>query len=288
MRIGGYPGALFAMHYPKIAPYLPILRNRYYELIDGYRTIIDYCQKQINAHKNAKSNDTEPNDYVDAYLQEAERQGKDSTFTEKQLVNALYDMFIAGQETTSNTIIFAIIYALNYPEKLKNLHNELDKVIGNDRRITLGDKNSLPYCNAFIYESQRLVNLLASNLPHKLLRNVEIRGYQIPKGTVIIPQISTILFDDKIFPDPLNFIPERFIDENGDLKKIDEFIPFSMGKRQCLGESLAKMELYLIITNFFNHFNITPVNEEKLPSMKKIRGITVQPYPFECNITKRY
>lgn len=197
-------------------------------------------------------------------------------------------MFIAGQETTSNTIIFAIIYALNHPEKLKNLYNELDKVIGNDRRITLGDKNSLPYCNAFIYESQRLVNLLASNLPHKLLKDVEIRGYKIPKGTVIIPQISTILFDDKVFPDPLNFIPERFIDENGDLKKIDEFIPFSMGKRQCLGESLAKMELYLIITNFFNHFNITPLNEEKLPSMKKIRGITVQPYPFECNITKRY
>uniref|UniRef100_A0A914ZG61 Uncharacterized protein n=1 Tax=Panagrolaimus superbus TaxID=310955 RepID=A0A914ZG61_9BILA len=86
MRLAGSPGALLAMHYPKIAPYLPIIKGKYHELIDGYHTIIDYCQKQINAHKNdAKSKDAEPNDYVDAYLREAERQGKDSTFTEKQV-----------------------------------------------------------------------------------------------------------------------------------------------------------------------------------------------------------
>uniref|UniRef100_A0A914PIL7 Cytochrome P450 n=1 Tax=Panagrolaimus davidi TaxID=227884 RepID=A0A914PIL7_9BILA len=204
-----------------------------------------------------------------------------------KLINALYDIFIAGQETTANTIIFSVIYALNYPKKLKKLYHELDKVIGSDRRITLADRNSLSYCNAFIYEVQRLVNLLPQNLPHKLTKDVEIRGYNIPKNTVILPQVSSVLYDEKAFPNPETFIPERFLDSEGQPKKIDEFIPFSLGKRQCLGESLAKMELYLIIANFFNQYKLESENGS-LPSMKKVPGVTVQPHPFKCSLKKRY
>ena len=306
MQISIYPGTLFAMHYPRIAPYLPILKDRYRDLVGGYRSITDYCRKQVEAHKAVRSRDSEPSDYVDAYLREAEKQGADTTFTETQvykgvnifrigvnlhkfqLINSLYDMFIAGQETSANTIVFAIIYAINYPEKLKKLQAELDKVIGSDRRITLADKTSLPYCSAFIYETQRLVNLLPSNLPRKLLKDIEVRGYHLPKGTVIIPQISSVLYDENIFPDPHNFVPERFLSDDGGVKKIEEFVPFSMGKRQCLGESLAKMELQLILSNFFNLYNVIPARGEEPPTMKKIRGVTVQPYPFECEIIKRY
>uniref|UniRef100_A0AC35FRH0 Cytochrome P450 n=1 Tax=Panagrolaimus sp. PS1159 TaxID=55785 RepID=A0AC35FRH0_9BILA len=287
MQIATYPGTLFAMHYPKIAPYLPILKDRYHGFISGYKIITEYCKEQIAAHKAKRSTDAEPNDYVDAYLREAELKGKDNTFTEVQLINALYDIFIAGQETTANTIIFSVIYALNYPEKLKKLYNELDKVIGSDRRITLADRNSLSYCNAFIYEVQRLVNLLPQNLPHKLTKDVEIRGYKIPKNTVILPQVSSVLYDEKAFPNPETFIPERFLDSEGQPKRIDEFIPFSLGKRQCLGESLAKMELYLIIANFFNQYKLEPENGS-LPSMKKVPGVTVQPHPFKCSLKKRY
>ena len=208
-------------------------------------------------------------------------------FSEKQLREVLFDIFIAGQETTANTIIYSFICALNYPEAQRKFQEELDRVIGSDRIITVADKPNLIYCQAYINETLRLVNLLPQNLFHKNLKDVEINGYKIKAGTTILPQISCVLYDEKIFPDPYTFKPERFIDENGQLKKVDELIPFSIGKRQCPGESLARMELHLIISNFFNNFKITPANGQK-PSMNKRPGVTVQPLTFTCDIQKRY
>ncbi|KAH7680062.1 CBN-CYP-33C11 protein, partial [Aphelenchoides avenae] len=57
-----------------------------------------------------------------------------------------------------------------------------------------------------------------------------------------------------LFPEPNRFNPDRFIDEHGSLKRADEVIAFSVGKRQCLGESLARMELFLFVANIFNQF----------------------------------
>lgn len=74
-------------------------------------------------------------------------------------------------------------------------------------------------------------NLLPLNLPHTLTKDVKIDGYYFPKDTIIIPQISAVLADGEIFEKPEEFNPERFLDENGKLKKVDELIPFSVGKR---------------------------------------------------------
>ena len=101
-----------------------------------------------------------------------------------------------------------------------------------------------------------MANLLPLNLIHKTTRDVTIRGYLIPKNTCIVPQIGAVLFDETIFPEPESFKPERFLNENRELKKIEEFCPFSVGKRQCLGESLARMELFLILANLFNQFKV--------------------------------
>jgi cytochrome P450 family 33 len=69
------------------------------------------------------------------------------------------------------------------------------------------------------------------NLIHKTMRDVEVNGYRLKEGTAIVPQISTVLFDEKIFPNPEQFRPERFLDENGHLKRCDQLAPFGMGKR---------------------------------------------------------
>jgi cytochrome P450 len=271
--------------------HLPYLKKIVNEFWETELIIEDYCRKQIKSHKKAmkismKEKTTDPQDYVEAYLQEAAN-GKED-FSEQQLMYMLFDMWVAGQETTANTLIFSILYLLHNPDVQNKLHTELDTVIGSDRRINLADKNLLIYVNAFINEVQRSVNLLPLNLFHKTLKDVKIGNYFIKKNTVIVPQISVVMYDEKIFPEPHKFKPERFIDANGELKKIEELVPFSIGKRQCLGESLARMELYLFVANFYNLYKVTPIDPLNLPSVEKIPGVTIQPKQFSCNFIKRF
>ncbi|CAJ0570877.1 unnamed protein product, partial [Mesorhabditis spiculigera] len=152
------------------------------------------------------------------------------------------------------------------------MHEELDRVIGSDRMITMADKNDLPYVNAVVNEAQRVANLLPQNLQRKLLEDTVIGGHPIKAGTVVMPQISTVLYDERVFPDPYTFKPERFINSDGSLKKYDELVPFSVGKRQCVGEGLAKVELFLFVANLFQRFKFSA---KQTPSMVKNRGQVV-------------
>ncbi|CAO4378369.1 unnamed protein product [Caenorhabditis nigoni] len=173
------------------------------------------------------------------------------------------------------------------PEVQEKIHMDLDRVIRDDNRlVTTADKNELPYINAVINESQRCVNLLPLNLFHATTKDTVINGYPVKKGTGVIAQISTVMLDEKVFPDPYSFNPDRFIDEEGKLKKIDELIPFSIGKRQCLGEGLARMELFLFIANFFNRYQVLP-SATGPPSLEKAEMVGVFPRKFDAVLKRR-
>lgn len=94
------------------------------------------------------------------------------------------------------------------------------------------------------------------------------------------------MYDEKIFPEPEKLDPTRFLDANGKLKKVEELCPFSIGKRQCLGEGLAKMELFLFFANVFNQFHIDLY--DKNPSLDKEYGITMRAENYKLNIEKRF
>uniref|UniRef100_A0A8C0L8J7 Cytochrome P450 2E1 n=1 Tax=Canis lupus dingo TaxID=286419 RepID=A0A8C0L8J7_CANLU len=89
------------------------------------------------------------------------------------------------------------------------------------------------------------------------------RGYVIPKGTVVIPTLDSVLFDKQEFPDPEKFKPEHFLNENGKFKYSDYFKAFSAGKRVCVGEGLARMELFLFLSAILQHFNLKSLVDPK-------------------------
>ncbi|KAK6057502.1 hypothetical protein COOONC_04979 [Cooperia oncophora] len=160
----------------------------------------------------------------------------------------------------------------------------MDTVIGSGRLITNADRANLHYMNAVINEVQRLSNLLPVNVFHETTCDVEIEGYQIPAGTLVLPQISTVMYDEKVFPKPYDFDPRRHLSENGTFVRIDEVVPFSMGKRQCLGESIARMELFLFLANFFNKFEVTTYGDQRPSTVKKFAA-TVRAQDF-CVVLK--
>lgn len=96
------------------------------------------------------------------------------------------------------------------------------------------------------------------------MRDVDVHGHLLKAGTVAVPQISCVLFDERVFQEPQRFRPERFLDASGQLRKIDELCPFSVGKRVCLGESLARMELFLFVTNIFHQFRASSKSASEL------------------------
>lgn len=114
------------------------------------------------------------------------------------LSNIAFDIFSAGQETTSSTIAFTILYVLNNPNVQALIHDELTKQINCNKTIEMCDKQKLPYLNAVIKEGQRLSNLLAINLFHRNTVETTVNGMVIPKGTCILPQISSVLYDETV------------------------------------------------------------------------------------------
>uniref|UniRef100_A0A915E9B5 Unspecific monooxygenase n=1 Tax=Ditylenchus dipsaci TaxID=166011 RepID=A0A915E9B5_9BILA len=236
------------------------------ESVRVHDQLYQFYEKIIREHEADLDLNEPPTDYVAAFLKKKAKQdklGEPHYYTISQLKSMCFDLWLAGQETTSTTLAW-----------------------GGDRQITLADRPNLPFTNAVVNETQRVCNLLPQNIFHKTTKDVTIYGHLIKKGTCILPQISAVLCNDDIFQNAEKFNPNRFLDVNGQLKKCDELIPFGVGKRQCLGEALARMELFLILANIFNTFKVSAC--ETPPSLTRSYGGTVQCPPYLCKMQRRH
>uniref|UniRef100_A0AC34PX29 Cytochrome P450 n=1 Tax=Panagrolaimus sp. JU765 TaxID=591449 RepID=A0AC34PX29_9BILA len=278
---------------PEFVKHLPFLRNVTAKVQRVSDELANFYYDEINKHRskiNLNSNE-EPTDFVEAFLREQhklEKSGeKQHTFTDYQLYGMCSDLWLAGQETTSTTLGWVINYLIRHPEIQQKLQDELDQVIGSDRPVTMEDKNQLNYVNAVVAECQRMASLLLVNLWHTTTKDVEIHGYKLPAGTKITYQMSQIFNNDKYFKNPDKFDPERFLDKTGKFFSPPELIPFGIGKRVCLGEGLARMELYLFTANIFNQFKIKPAYGQ-MPSDHRNHKTSIVCSPFNCEIEPRY
>lgn len=205
-----------------------------------------------------------------------------------QLMCMLSDLWIAGMETTVTTLRWAILAMMKYPHIQKKVHDEIDAVLSKDKLPSMVDRQSMPYTMATLNEIQRWGNILPINLFHTNDTDFQIANYKIPKGVVVIPQISVLAIDEKVFPSPSEFKPERFLEADGKaLAKVEQFAPFSLGKRQCLGEGLARAELFLIFVHFMQKFQLTKVPGTEELSTEPIMGITSAPVQHDCLIRLR-
>jgi len=122
----------------------------------------------------------------------------------------------------------------------------------------------MPYTQAVIHEILRYSSLLPFSVFHNTVKEVKLGGYTIPKDTLIIPNLYAAHFDEEAWGDPENFRPERFINEKGQFEKNDALMAFSYGKRVCLGESLARDELYIFLVSLFQRFEVSCETEPNI------------------------
>ncbi|KAG5586841.1 hypothetical protein H5410_047275 [Solanum commersonii] len=150
------------------------------------------------------------------------------------------DMFVAGSDTTSNTLEWAMAELLKNPHTLEKAQEELAQVIGRGKLIDEADVAKLSYLRCVVKETFRLHPLAPFLIPRKAVEDVEFCGYIIPKDSQVLVNIWAIGHDSSLWEDPLDFKPERFWELDIDVRGQDfELILFGVGRRICPGLPLA-------------------------------------------------
>ncbi|XP_052093365.1 cytochrome P450 2U1-like isoform X1 [Mytilus californianus] len=235
----------------------------------------------IEEHKRTFDED-DLRDFIDAYLLEWQNHTRENKiqFSEDNLEAVVLDLFGAGTETTSSGILWAIIFLVNNPDVQQKMRNELTEVVGSNRQPLLTDRNNLPYCESVITETLRLGNIVPFSLPHTATEDFVINNYKIQKGSIVVPNMNATFHDENMFLDSNDFDPSRYLDENGKFnERRENVMPFSLGRRVCLGESLARMELFLYLTAIVTRYKIMPVGQLP-PKVDGKVGTTHSPTPY--------
>ncbi|XP_035684256.1 cytochrome P450 2U1-like [Branchiostoma floridae] len=234
-----------------------------------------FLREEITQHRETMDNEN-PRDFIDLLLNELQ---KTDCFTEENIDWIIQDLFFAGIETTVTSLRWGLLFMVLCPEEQQKVQAELDSILRTDHDVpTLAHRSQLPYTEATIMEIQRIRAILPLGVPRAPNEDTTFRGYDIPAGTQVLPNLWSAHMDPEYWSDPEKFDPRRFLDSDGKVAtRPESYMPFSTGRRVCLGEQLAKMELFLIFSSLLKHFTFKLPEGAAAPSTDGCMTITLVP-----------
>ncbi|KAH9494441.1 hypothetical protein Btru_020020 [Bulinus truncatus] len=258
---------------------------------ENAKVIMDTIYKFIRDTKCQTPDDGAPNNFITAYLQERDRKlnsGEETNMDEENLAKIFADLILNGTNSTGTAILWCMLYAINFPEEQDKVFQEIENEIGLERQPSIQDKPKLVYLNAFLAEVARLANVAAHGFTHQSSTDTTIRGYNVPKGSLIVPNLDSVMYDKKIWGDDvMTFKPQRFINSEGKLQIPEQHVPFGIGRRICLGEGFANTVIFLLMSALFQRFKLLPTDIKSPPPLKYIFGPDVNPENFEIRLVDR-
>ncbi|XP_058470486.1 cytochrome P450 1B1-like [Solea solea] len=227
-------------------------------------------------------------DMSDAIIGVIDKADGGSGLTTGHTEGTVSDLIGAGLDTISTALCWIVLLLAKHPEIQTKLHELLDRVVGPDRLPSTEDRSSLAYLDAFIYETMRFTSFVPVTIPHSTTADVTVDGLHIPKDTVVFINQWSVNHDPLKWKDPHVFNPSRFLDGSGSLDKdiTNNVMIFSAGKRRCIGDQIAKVEVFLFFAILLHRCRFEKCPHEDL-SLNCSYGLTLRPLDYKITAKSR-
>ncbi|KAH6790127.1 hypothetical protein C2S51_005133 [Perilla frutescens var. frutescens] len=195
------------------------------------------------------------------------------------LKSLILDVFIGGTDTISTTLEWVMTELLRHPTMMEKLQGEVREIIKQEEEdITDDDLEKMHYLKAVVKEALRVHPPLPLLVPRVASKDVQIKGFDISAGTVVMINAWAIGRDPVSWDEPEKFMPDRFLNSSTDFRGLDfEFIPFGAGRRGCPGITFAVVAIELVLANLMHKFDWKLAHgvEGKDLDMNESPGLTV-------------
>ena len=216
-------------------------------------------------------------------------------FSDSDVNLTIMSLLLAGVTTTSTAFYSLINVLAHRPHIQDKLYEEVKKVGKTNDPITLDDRQEMPYCRAVLFEILRYASVVPLGVPHRTVSEVDICGSTIPENIMIGTNIWGLHHDPDFWADPESFIPERFLDDDGNMVPADHpnrkhLIPFGAGPRVCLGEAMALARIFLWIANLAQKFEVFPAEGNTMDKSEANSyefGGVIRVCPYEVKFVQR-
>ena len=277
-------GTMFS-HFP-ILRFLAPNYSGYTSFVEAHRRFFNFIQLEYQNHMDTYKDYAQPRDLIDAYLREIAIAEPGSSFTEQQLLSVCLDMFLSGSETTNKSFGFCFLHLTRNPDIQQRAYEEIKRVVGLDRLPEWTDRPNLPYIEGIVLEAIRMFVGHTFGLPHRALCNTRLCGYNIPKDTMVVVCFRGMVMNPEDFPEPFKFKPERYI-KDGVFAVPEAYNPFGLGRHRCMGDILAKQNLFVLTAAVLQNFRILPLIPGKYPEDNPLDGATASVQPYEAFVMPR-
>ncbi|KAJ6564499.1 cytochrome P450 [Mycena capillaripes] len=225
-------------------------------------------------------------------LQALNNPDKEPYYEERHVKHTAGTMYIGGADTTVSVLGTFVLAMLANPEAQKRAQAEIDSVTGRKYLPTFENQPALPYISALVKEIMRWEVVSPLAIPRRLAVEDEYRGYRLPAGSIVVGNAWAILHDERLYPDPYSFKPERFLLDgklNPAVKNPEA--AFGFGRRLCPGRHMALSSVWISVVSILATFDISEAVDERgnviEPSYDYLSGLISTPVPFKCSITPR-
>ncbi|CAF1706662.1 unnamed protein product [Brassica oleracea var. botrytis] len=251
-------GFAFSDFFPGVGWFIDQISGQNKTLNNVFSELDTFFQKVLDEHLKPGGRVSESPDVVDVMVDLMEKQGKDGDsfkLTTDHFKGIISDIFLAGVNTSAITLAWAMTELIRNRRVMKKVQDEIRTTLGDKKeRLTEDDLSQLHYFKLMVKETFRLHPAAPLLLPREAMSEIKIQGYDIPAKTQMIINVYSIARDPKIWTNPDEFNPDRFLESSIDYKGLNyELLPFGSGRRICPGMmmGIANVEMGLLNLLYF-------------------------------------